>query len=203
MTSWVRKGIGPIVLVSLLGLAGPEARSAEEREFEPEAAQGMDGSVYFIGVGDILEISVWDNPELKVTVPVRPDGRISLPLLGDVKAMGWTPEDLRATLATRFRYYVTSPEVAVVITEIHSRVFFIAGEVREPGMFDLGHRTKLMQAIAMAGGWTAYARKDKVIVLRESGGEDERFELSLKGIVSGRQLRDNILLQPGDTVIVP
>lgn len=161
-------------------------------------------NAYAIGIGDVLEISVWKNPELGVTTPVRPDGRISVPLLGDVQASGMTPLALRQTLTDRFKEYITAPGVSVVIKEINSRKVFVTGEVENPGAYDLQPRTKLMQVVAMAGGLTPYAKK-KVIVLRDSrdGKEDRRFEVDLGSILSGKRPSDNLVLLPGDTLIVP
>jgi polysaccharide export outer membrane protein len=161
-------------------------------------------NAYAIGIGDVLEISVWKNPELAVTTPVRPDGRISVPLLGDVQASGLTPLALRQTLTDRFAEFVTAPGVSVVIKEINSRKVFVTGEVKSPGAFDLQPRTKLMQVLAMAGGLTPYA-KGRVVVLRDSrdGRGDRRFEINLEQIVSGKKSSDNLVLQPGDTLVVP
>lgn len=161
-------------------------------------------NAYAIGIGDVLEISVWKNPELGVTTPVRPDGRISVPLLGDIQASGMTPLALRQTLTDQFKEFVTAPGVSVVIKEINSRKVFVTGEVKTPGSYDLQPRTKLLQVLAMAGGLTPYAKK-KVILLRDSrdGRGDRRYELDLDSILSGKRTSDNLVLQPGDTVIVP
>src|SRR6476659_1156808 len=165
-------------------------------------AQGESPDAYAIGVGDVIEISVWKTPDLTVTVPVRPDGRISVPLLGDVQAAGMPPLALRQSLAEGFREYVTAPGVSVVVKQINSQKVFVTGEVAHPGAFDLQPRAKLLQVIALAGGLTPYA-KNRVIVLRDRDGRDRRFELELGSIISGRRPQDNILLQPGDTLIVP
>lgn len=161
-------------------------------------------NAYAIGIGDVLEISVWKNPELSVTTPVRPDGRISVPLLGDVQAAGMTPLALRQTLTDGFKEYVTAPGVSVVIKEIHSRRVFVTGEVQTPGAYDLQPRTKLMQVIALAGGLTPYAR-GRVVVLRDSrdGKADRRYEIEISSIISGKRPADNIVLLPGDTLFVP
>jgi len=161
-------------------------------------------NAYAIGAGDILEISVWKNPELTTTVPVRPDGRISVPLLGDVQAAGMTPLALKQTLTDGYKEYVTAPGVSVVVKEIHSRKIYVTGEVATPGAYDLQPRAKLMQAIALAGGLTPYA-KGSVIVLRDSrdGKQDRRYEIELKSILSGKKPQDNLLLQPGDTLFIP
>jgi polysaccharide biosynthesis/export protein len=161
-------------------------------------------NAYAIGIGDVLEISVWKNPDLAVTVPVRPDGRISMPLIGDIEAAGRTPLALRDQLTTQLKEYVTAPGVSVVIKEINSRKVFVTGEVEHPGSFDLQPRTKLMQVLALAGGLTPYA-KGRVIVLRDTrdGGGDRRYEIQLDSIVSGKRPSDNLILQPGDTLVVP
>lgn len=187
-------------LVLLLGVIAGPSRAEDvvvRTEEDPSNA-------YAIGIGDVLEITVWKNPELAVTTPVRPDGRISVPLLGDIRASGMTPLALRQTLTDQFKEYVTAPGVSVVIKEINSRKVFVTGEVANPGQYDLQPRTKLMQVLAMAGGLTPYAKK-KVIVLRDSrdGQEDRRFELDIAAIVSGKRASDNLVLQPGDTLVVP
>lgn len=159
-------------------------------------------NAYAIGIGDVVEISVWKNPELTTTVPVRPDGRISVPLLGDIQAAGMTPLALKEALTAGFSEFVTAPGVSVVIKEINSQKVFVTGEVATPGAYDLKPRTKLMQAIAMAGGLTPYA-KGRAIVLRDRGGKDRRYQIELDGIISGRRPSDNLVLQAGDTIIVP
>ncbi len=161
-------------------------------------------NAYAIGIGDVLEISVWKNPDLSTTVPVRPDGRISVPLLGDVQAAGMTPLALKQSLTDGYKEYVTAPGVSVVVKEIHSRKIFVTGEVAHPGTFDLEQRMKLMQALALAGGLTPYA-KGKVVVLRDSrdGRQEKRYEVDIKAIVKGKRPQDNILLFPGDTLVVP
>jgi polysaccharide export outer membrane protein len=161
-------------------------------------------NAYAIGIGDVLELTVWKNPELSVVVPVRPDGRVSVPLLGDIQAAGMTPLALKATLTDGFKEYVTAPGVSVVIKEINSRKVFVTGEVKTPGAFDLQPRTKVMQVLALAGGLTPYA-KGRVVLLRDGrdGKDDKRFEISLAGIISGKKPADNLVLLPGDTLIVP
>jgi polysaccharide biosynthesis/export protein len=166
--------------------------------------EGEAGDAYAIGIGDVLEISVWKNQDLSVTVPVRPDGRISMPLLGDVQAAGMTPLELRQTLADGLKEYVTAPGVSVVVKEVNSQKVFVTGEVAHPGSFDLRPRTKLMQVLALAGGLTPYA-KGRVVLLRDTsdGSTDERIEVDLKAIISGKHPEGNMILRPGDTLIVP
>jgi polysaccharide export outer membrane protein len=161
-------------------------------------------NAYAIGIGDVLEVSVWKNPDLSVTVPVRPDGRISMPLLGDVQAAGMTPLALRQALTDGLKEFVTAPGVSVVVKEINSQKVFVTGEVAHPGSFDLRPRTKLMQVLALAGGLTPYA-KGRVVLLRDTrdGQSDRRYEIDLGKIISGKTPADNLILQPGDTLIVP
>jgi polysaccharide biosynthesis/export protein len=181
----------------VLGVGAASAQTVTRTEQDPPNA-------YAIGIGDVLEVSVWKNPDLTVTVPVRPDGRISVPLLGDVQAAGMTPLALKQTLTDGYKEYVTAPGVSVVVKEIHSRKIYVTGEVAHPGTFDLDPRGKLMQALALAGGLTPYA-KGRVVVLRDGrdGRQEKRYEIDLKSIVNGRRPEDNLLLQPGDTLIVP
>jgi polysaccharide biosynthesis/export protein len=187
--------IAAALLVLLCGATS--AQTATRTEQDPPNA-------YAIGLGDVLEISVWKNPDLSATVPVRPDGRISVPLLGDVQAAGMTPLALKATLTDGYKEYVTAPGVSVVVKEIHSRKIYVTGEVAHPGTYDLEPRGKLMQALALAGGLTPYAR-GRVVVLRDGrdGRQEKRMEVDLKSIINGKKPEDNLLLQPGDTLVVP
>jgi polysaccharide export outer membrane protein len=187
--------IAAALLVLLCGAAF--AQTAKGTEQDPPNA-------YQIGLGDVLEVSVWKNPELTVTVPVRPDGRISVPLLGDVQAAGLAPLALKAALTDGYKEYITAPGVSVVVKEIHSRKIYVTGEVAHPGTYDLEPRGKLMQALALAGGLTPYA-KGRVVLLRDGhdGRQEKRMEVELKSIINGKKPEDNMLLQPGDTLVVP
>lgn len=158
---------------------------------------------FVLGVGDVVRVSVYKSPELDVTVPVRPDGRISVPLLGEEQAAGLTVEQLRQNLTEGYRQYVTAPVVSVSLQEVNSQKIFVSGEVNNPGQFDLKQETRLMQALAMAGGLTPYAKKDRVVILRTTGGRQTRIKVDLKAIISGDRPSDNIVLQPGDTIFVP
>ena len=188
--------IAAALLVLLCGAAAAQKTATRTEQDPPNA--------YQIGLADVLEVSVWKNPELSVTVPVRPDGRISVPLLGDVQAAGLTPLALKAALTDGYKEYITAPGVSVVVKEIHSRKIYVTGEVAHPGTYDLEPRGKLMQALALAGGLTPYA-KGRVVLLRDGhdGRQEKRMEVALKSIVNGKKPEDNVLLQPGDTLVVP
>lgn len=178
--------VAALVLGGDLGLARAQSAPAE---LQP----------YVLGVSDVVSISVWKNPELGITTPVRPDGIVSVPLVGEIQAAGKAPSVIRAELAQRFSEYVTAPGVSVVVTEIHSRKVYVMGEVNQSGAFDLFQPMRLIQVLALAGGFTEFAKKDEVVILRGQ----TRLVVSIKAVSSGRRLEDNILLEPGDTVVVP
>lgn len=181
-------------MLMMLGVTGAAfAQNAAAVQREP----------YLIGLGDILEVSVWKNEELAVRVPVRPDGRISLPLVGEVEVAGLTPSAVRNLLSVKYEDFITGPGVSVVVAEINSRKIFIMGEVMSSGVYDIVQPTRLMQALAMAGGLTNFAKKDQVVLLRDIDGQQQRTVVSIKEIESGRNLDGNIRLWPGDTIIVP
>ena len=168
----------------------------------PVAAPAGDSS-YIIGVGDLLKVSVWKNPDLQAEVPVRPDGRISVPLIGEVHVAGLTPLEVQALLTDHYTRFVTAPSVSVLVTQINSRKVFILGQVRESGAFDILQPTNVMQALAMAGGLTEFAKTNKIVVLREINGVKKRWQVNLDAVASGKRPEDNMLLEPGDTIIVP
>jgi polysaccharide export outer membrane protein len=190
---WSRAALGVFLVAQIVASSASIAQNAPSETKD----------TYFIGVGDVLTVSVWKNEDLTVTVPVRPDGRISLPLVGEVEVVGRTPESVRTILNASYQDFVTSPAVSVVIQEINSRKIFIMGEVGTPGVYDLVQPTRLLQALALAGGVTDFAKEDQVVVLREEGGIERRTVVSIKDIQTGKRLDANMRLQPGDTIIVP
>ncbi len=204
MTNNRLKDFGPAVTVLLgaLLLAGSVAAHAQDSAPSEVGGEGFTQD-YHIGVSDVLSISVWNQEALKATMPVRPDGRIAVPLLGEIVAAGRTPAEVQAELAKGYERFVTAPAVSLVITEINSRKVFVLGEVEDPGVFDILTPTTLLQALAMAGSFTDFAKKDEVVVVRSQGGASQRFEVSVKAITSGRNPDDNLLLLPGDTIYVP
>ena len=188
LTRWAAVAVAAAVLASSAGSA-------------PAAAPSPDGA-YTIGPEDILDITVWNNAGLSRTVPVRPDGKISLPLLDDVQAAGITPKQLKADLARRLAKYIASPEVSVIVREIHSRKVAVVGEVRKPGRYDVGSRASVLDAIALAGGFNDFARRSKMVILRVEGSTVTRIPCDYDKVVANAQL-ETFLLQPGDTLIVP
>lgn len=158
---------------------------------------------YLLGSEDVLEVLVWRDEGLSRTVSIRPDGKISLPLIGDVPAAGFTPVQVRDLIIERLREYKETPEVSVIVKEINSLSVFVLGEVLRPGKLQLRSKTTLLQAITLAGGFTQYADTDKILVLRREGGHETRLRISYKEIITGKNPAANMVLQRGDTIVVP
>lgn len=159
---------------------------------------------YVIGSEDVLSINVWKEQELSRQVPVRPDGMISLPLLGDVKATGLTPLQLQDQLTTDLKKYISDPQVTVIVTQVNSLSFNVVGEVLKPGYYPLTRRMTVLDAIAMAGGFRDFAKTKKIYVLRtEADGKQVRLPFNYKNVVKGKNSAQNIELEPRDTLVVP
>ena len=158
---------------------------------------------YVIGPADILEIHVWREPDLSRTIPVRPDGKITLPLLNDVQASGLTPLELKARIEKGLAKFVESPTVSVAVQEIHSKNIFVFGQVESPGQYPLQKDLTVLQALSLAGGLAEWADKGDIIVLRKENGKQRRIKFDYKNVSKGKHLERNIFLRPGDTIIVP
>jgi polysaccharide export outer membrane protein len=158
---------------------------------------------YIIGPTDILEIHVWREPDLSRTIPVRPDGKITLPLLNDVQASGLTPLELKAGIEKQLAEFVESPIVSVAVQEIHSKNIFVLGQVESPGQYPLQQDLTVLQALSLAGGLAEWADKGDVVILRKENGKHSRIKFDYKNVSKGKHLEKNIVLQPGDTIIVP
>jgi polysaccharide export outer membrane protein len=161
----------------------------------------VDAQEFVIGPGDVLDINVWKNPDVSRQVPVRPDGRISLPLLGDVPAAGFTPAGLKVQLQAQFTRFIANPEVTVVVSQVHSYQIYVQGTVSHPGTYPIDGRTTLVQAISLAGGLGEFAGRGKIVILRQLTGGAKRFVVNYDDIVAGA--RPDEVLRPGDTIIVP
>jgi polysaccharide export outer membrane protein len=158
---------------------------------------------YVIGARDILSVIFWRDKDMSADVSVRPDGMISLPLINEVRAEGLTPDQLRDQVTQRAARYVADPTVSIVVREIHSRQVYITGEINRPGAYSLMMPTTVMQLISMAGGLREFAKTKDIIILRTEGGKQSAIEFNYKDVRNGKKLAQNILLQPGDTIIVP
>jgi polysaccharide export outer membrane protein len=158
---------------------------------------------YVIGPEDVLGVVFWREPDISGDVTVRPDGRITIPVVGEIQAAGLRPEQLQAQIAKAASKYITDLNVAVVVRTINSRKVFVTGRVTTPGARPLVGPLTVLQAIALAGGVTEYADAKNITILRSDNGRTETFKFNYRDVAKGRKLEQNILLRPGDTVVVP
>jgi polysaccharide export outer membrane protein len=158
---------------------------------------------YIIGAQDVLDISVWKEPDVSRMVPVRPDGKISLPLLNDVQAAGLTPVQLAAQLTESLKKYVTNPQVTVIVATINSQRVYILGEVTRPGAFPLLPGMSVLQALSSAGGFTQFAKVKNIFVRRVEDGRESKYPFNYKDVINGKRPEQDILLKAGDTIVVP
>jgi polysaccharide export outer membrane protein len=190
------------VLVLALGLIVPPAGHGQEAALvkNPEATS-LDE--YRIGPEDTLQIAVWRNEALSKTVAVRPDGMISLPLVNDLKAAGLTPAELRQVIMRKLADYMPNPEVSVILTEVRSFKVSVLGEVRRPARYELKSWTTILDVLALAGGFTEFAARNRIVVLRPEGKAIKSIQFNYNRIVSAPGEQENFYLHPGDIVLVP
>ena len=170
---------------------------------EPQADAITGSNQYVIGPEDILYINVWREEALTRTILVRADGKISLPLVDEVQAAGLTPLQLKQSLTEKLKKFIDNPNVSVVVTEANSFKVYVTGEVRTPGVYRLRSETTLLQIIPMAGGFTEWANQKKILIVRKEGGKEKRITTNYKKILEGEDRGANVVLKPGDTIIVP
>jgi polysaccharide biosynthesis/export protein len=176
--------------------AGAQAQTVPTTGIQPPPG-------YIIGARDVLSVIFWRDKDMSADVSVRPDGMISLPLINEIKAEGLTPDQLRDQVAQRAARYIADPTVSIVVREINSRQVFITGEVNKPGAYSLMMPTSVMQLISLAGGLREYAKTKDIVILRTESGKQTAIPFNYKDVMNRKKLTQNILLQPGDTVIVP
>jgi polysaccharide export outer membrane protein len=195
-----------VLLVPVLCLfaAAASAQSAPANTAAASVARAAAPATaeYLIGPEDVLDISVWKNPELSRQVPVRPDGRVSLPLVNDIMAAGLTPSELRDQLAKRFAEFVPSPEVSVIVQEVQSLKVAVVGAVKTPGRFMLKSPATVLECIALAQGLTEFANRERIVVLRQNGNSTQRIPFNYRKIADGDD-QDNFFVRPGDIIVVP
>jgi polysaccharide biosynthesis/export protein len=184
------------------GLQAQEAAKGAPAQPRPatQAAATTDSS-YKIGPQDVLRVDVWKETEISRSVPVRPDGKISLPLLNDVQAAGLTAMELANVITEGLKKFINNPQVTVTVTEINSRRVYVTGEVTRPGAYPLLPNMTALQALTSAGGFTQFSNPKKIYVLRNESGKQVKHPFNYKSVVDGKQ--DDIPLQPGDTIVVP
>ena len=196
-------------LVAGLGLtATVEAASEAEAPAATTAAAvaaptATEAGGYSVNPGDLLEISVWKEVDLQKQVVVRPDGYFSFPLTGDIRAEGRTVEDVRREVASRVARFVPDPVVSVAIMEPRGSKVYVIGQVNRPGEFPINRFVDIVQALSMAGGTTPFAQLDNIKILRREGNTQLAIPFAYSDIAAGRRLQQNIVLKPGDTVLVP
>ena len=200
--------LGPILLAHPVYAASQHsptlARSPSNHRGDPPDTQASPSKGYVIGDGDVLGINVWNEPDFKQSLPVRSDGRITLPLIGSVQAAGRTPTQLEKAIAIELEAYIHHPNVAVMVLKINSRNFNILGRVAKPGSYPLSGTTTVLDAIAQAGGFSPFAKESRIYILRKNPeGSDTRIRFNYKQVIKGKHPQQNILLQPQDTVVVP
>ncbi len=207
-----------VAMILILGLRSGKARELPRIQGVPKvAATGQNApadagvpqskskeAAYLIGPSDVLAISVWKDNELTRTIPVRPDGKITLPLIGDLAVSGLTAEAAQQLIAQKLKEFISDPQVTVIVQEVKSRTYSILGKVAKPGAYPLGKPTTIIEAIAIAGGFQDFARENKIYILRpKSDGSDQTVPFDYKKAIRRHNPEENIELQSGDTVIVP
>ncbi|MFB3827782.1 MAG: polysaccharide biosynthesis/export family protein [Bryobacteraceae bacterium] len=204
-------------LVALSLVAGDSVAAAERQTEKPSAkapeqaepagpagrtvvgGAPVDPKTYIIGPEDVLLVRVWREAELSGQFPVRPDGKISLPLVNEVQAAGVTPGDLAQIIAKGLAKYMTKPEVNVAVVQVNSKKYFIIGEVQKPGSYPLTVPTTVLEALVNAGGFRDFANPKKIVLLRKG----QRLKFNYKDVIAGKHMEQNVLLESGDQIIVP
>jgi polysaccharide export outer membrane protein len=198
-----------VVVLSLVVAVSAQAPDAQGNNSAPPlsgAAGAMPSTFalaeYRIGPEDVLDISVWKNADLTRTVTVRPDGRISMPLLNDIQAANLTPLELRGVLEQGYSRFVNEAEVSVIVREIHSVKVSVLGMVKLPGRYELRTQTTVLEALALAGGLSEFAKRDQITIFRRDGQRWQRLGFDYSNVLS-RGVEENVVLRPGDIIVVP
>ncbi len=195
-----------LALMSTMLWAQDNTNGKDKKPYAPMGGSKEAGAMaepdYVIGADDVLHISVWKETDLTNTLPVRPDGKISMPLLDDVQAAGLTPMQLANSLTEKLKKFIADPRVTVVVTQMNSQRIYVLGEVTHTGAMTLTPNMTVLQAIASAG-FTQFANTKGIYVLRTEGGKQQKFPFNYKQVVKGEAMNENIELKPGDTIVVP
>jgi len=194
--------MGGLALAQDGGSVQPAASAQPVESPKSDTTKSVAGPDYVIGPEDVLHIAVWKESDLTATLPVRPDGKISLPLLNDVQAAGLTPMQLADSLTEKLKKFVASPRVTVVVSSINSKRIFMVGEVGHAGPLPMLPNMTVLQALSSAG-MTQFANTKKIYVMRVQNGKQEKLPVNYRKLVKGEQMEQNYILQPGDTIVVP
>ena len=197
-----------VTVAALTFIGGGLVRAAQAQKNDsskpaPATAPATTDSSYVIGPEDVLNIDVWKEQEVTRSVPVRPDSKISLPLLNDVQAAGLTPMQLQSALHDALKKFISDPQVTVIVTAVNSRHIYVLGEVARPGTFPMLPHMTVLQALSTAGGFNQFAKESGVYVLRTENGQQKTLPFNYKEVVRGKRADQNIELKPGDTIVVP
>jgi polysaccharide export outer membrane protein len=208
----MRAGVCSLLLLAGIAWSQPAVAQSPNRRAPSNASAtatpsdgGDDAAVtnYVIGCDDVLSITFWKDKDMSADVIVRPDGRITLPLINDVQASGFTPEQLRDRITERAKDFMDDPNLTVAVKAINSRKVFITGQIAHPGSYSLTVPTTVVQLISIAGGLTEFADAKNVVVLRTQNGKQESYRVNYKDLEKQQKVSQNIRLQPSDTIIVP
>jgi polysaccharide biosynthesis/export protein len=216
MKSWTKFTIGAALSLALTCIIayGQEPAAAPAGAAAPVAADTAaptsstgnkpHDNTFVIGDDDVLVVNVWKEQDVSRTVPVRSDGKISLPLAGEVVAAGLTPLQLEQSISDKLKNYITDPQVTVIVQQINSQKFNILGQVTKPGAYPLTTTVTIVDAIALAGGFRDFAKKKGIYILRKDGaGSESRIAFNYQDFIKGKNTSPNITIQPHDTIIVP
>src|SRR5208282_3409041 len=200
----------PLLCIGLTGLSAQQQKAPTGQPASvgtgggnPQAGAGVtaEPNSYIIGIEDVLDISVWQEPNVSRSVPVRPDGKISIPLVNDIQAAGLTPMQLASSITEKLKKFLTKPQVTVTVTAINSQRVFVIGEVTKPGPMPLLPNMTALQALSIAGGPTQFADQKHAYVMRHEGGKDSTYPVNYRNLLRG-DTRGNIILKAGDTIVV-
>jgi polysaccharide biosynthesis/export protein len=180
-----------------------EGKNANGQTTSSSALSAADDPTYKIGAQDLLRVDVWREDQLTRTVPVRPDGKITLPLLNDVQAAGLTPMELAGVIREELKKFITNPQVTVSVSEINSRRIYVSGEVSRSGAYPMLPHMTILQALSGSGGFTPFARVKSIYILRMQDGKSVKIPFNYKEAIRGKKPEQNIELQAGDTIVVP
>jgi polysaccharide biosynthesis/export protein len=194
-----------VLFTTIFGLAlltGVDFSLSQEKTI-PQGEVAADSDSYVIGAEDVLAIHVWREEVLSQKVPVRMDGKISLPLIQEIQAAGLTPLQLKGLLTEKLKQFIENPTVSVIVMEANSFKVYISGQIKNPGVYRLRSETSLLQLIPMVGGFTEWADQKKILIIRKEGGKEKRITVNYKKIIKEADTSLNIILKSGDTIIVP
>ena len=213
-TFWMKRLAALYLCTAMSGFLWAQATSGDQSQSGSAAqtpvSQAADSATkahddsFVIGNDDVLSINVWKEPDISRSIPVRSDGKISLPLVGEVQAAGRTPLKLEQEIASKLQNFISQPEVTVMVQQINSQKFNVLGQVAHPGSFIIANSPTVLDAIALAGGFRDFAKQKSVYVLRQNAdGTEIRLPFNYKQVVKGQHTEQNVRLQPRDTVVVP